>query len=128
MGKAQGRDKTQSKQTNNKQTNKRAFHIRSDDIQTNKLLSSKLDSTEEKYIKLKRCTCPNPRQKKRTFDDKFSKCPLYDPSTGYVKNLNLINRSSCLGLAGPLTVLTVPMGQLTRVRDGVTELGSEAGV
>ena len=43
-------------------------------------------------------------------------------------HLNLINRSSCLGLAGPLTVLTVPMGQLTRVRDGVTELGSEAGV
>ena len=42
--------------------------------------------------------------------------------------LNLINRSSCLGLAGPLTVLTVPMGQLTRVRDGVTELVFEAGV
>jgi len=43
-------------------------------------------------------------------------------------NLNLINRSSCLGLAGPLTVLTVPIGQLTRARDGVTELGFEAGV
>src|SRR5258706_2693336 len=80
-----GQDAIQTNKQTNKQTNTRAFHIRSDDIQTNKLPSSKLDSTEEKYIKLKRCTCLNPRQMKRTFDGKFSKCPAYDPSTGYVK-------------------------------------------
>src|SRR5258706_9001025 len=56
---------------------------------------------------------PSPRQFAATITRRFRR-QAYEQS-----DLNLINRSSCLGLAGPLTVLTVPMGQLTRVRDGV---------